>query len=526
MIAAILRAQALSMRMGKRRGAVLSALVAALWYGMWSMISCAVFLVAFAAQPAALRAYAPLGFLAIFLYWQVVPIVTASMGSSLDTRKLLVYPIPHRQLFLVEVLLRLTSSGEMVMVLGAGVAGMLANPAAGHAGVWPGMVSAALLFLAFNLLLASGARSLIERLLSRRNVREVVVFTMLLLWVTPRLVMVSGYRPKWLGGGAASLAASIWPWGAAAHANLVVLACWVAVAGWFGRAQFERSLRFDAGAAQATPAPGSAPAQGIMERFYRFPGWIWRDPLAGLVEKELRSLARTPRFRMVFIMGFTFGMLVWLPMALGRHHGGGRVVERYFLTIVSVYALTLLGQVSYWNCFGLDRAAAQIYFAIPQPISKALAAKNIACLVFIYAEVLLLTAITVAARLAAWPQVLETLVVVGICATYTIALGNVSSVYYPRALKPERVSRGGASTRFQALIFLLYPVALLPVALAYLARYAFASQVAFAAVLALAAAIGGVLYWVAMDSAVIGARRRREALIEELSKGEGPVESE
>ena len=123
MIAAILRAQALSMRMGKRRGAALSAVMAALWYGMWSMISCAVFLVAFAAQPAALRAYAPLGFLAIFLYWQVVPIVTASMGSSLDTRKLLVYPIPHRQLFLVEVLLRLTSSGEMVMVLGAGVAG-------------------------------------------------------------------------------------------------------------------------------------------------------------------------------------------------------------------------------------------------------------------------------------------------------------------------------------------------------------------------------------------------------------------
>src|ERR1039458_4750924 len=91
-------------------------------------------------------------------------------------------------------------------------------------------------------------------------------------------------------------------------------------------------------------------------------------------------------------------------MALGRHHGGAGVVERYFLTIVSVYALTLLGQVSYWNCFGLDRVAAQRFLAIPQPISKALAAKNIACLVFIYAEVLLLTAITVAARLAAWPR--------------------------------------------------------------------------------------------------------------------------
>ena len=42
------------------------------------------------------------------------------------------------------------------------------------------------------------------------------------------------------------------------------------------------------------------------------------DPLAAVVEKELRALSRTPRFRMVFIMGFSFGLLVWLPITLGR----------------------------------------------------------------------------------------------------------------------------------------------------------------------------------------------------------------
>ena len=55
-----------------------------------------------------------------------------------------------------------------------------------------------------------------------------------------------------------------------------------------------------------------------MDRLYRFPSLLWRDPLAAIVEKELRSLARTPRFRMVFVMGFTFGVMVWLPMILGR----------------------------------------------------------------------------------------------------------------------------------------------------------------------------------------------------------------
>jgi hypothetical protein len=32
-------------------------------------------------------------------------------------------------------------------------------------------------------------------------------------------------------------------------------------------------------------------------------------------------------------------------------------LSRHFLTLICVYALTLLGQVSYWNCFGFDRSA-------------------------------------------------------------------------------------------------------------------------------------------------------------------------
>ena len=58
-----------------------------------------------------------------------MPILSASMGSSLDMRKLLVYPVPHGKLFQVEVLLRLTTGVEMLMVLAGGVAGLFRNPA-------------------------------------------------------------------------------------------------------------------------------------------------------------------------------------------------------------------------------------------------------------------------------------------------------------------------------------------------------------------------------------------------------------
>jgi ABC-2 type transport system permease protein len=119
--------------------------------------------------------------------------------------------------------------------------------------------------------------------------------------------------------------------------------------------------------------------------------------------------------------------------------------------------------------------------------------------------------------------VLETLVVVGVCSLYMMALGNISSVQYPRGLNPSQVSQGGASGRFQALVVLLYPVSLVPVFLAYLARYAFDSELVFSLVLAFAAAVGGVLYWIAMDSAVATAIKKRERIVQDLSTGDGPV---
>ncbi len=65
---------------------------------------------------------------------------------------------------------------------------------------------------------------------------------------------------------------------------------------------------------------------------------------------------------------------------------------------------------------------------------------------------------------------------------------------------------------------------LVPVGLAYLARYAFASQTAFYLLLAFAFAVGVVVYWTAMDSCVDAAWKKREQLLNELSAGEGPVE--
>jgi ABC-2 type transport system permease protein len=531
MIAAILRAQLRSMRFGGR-GSVFSVVTALIWYGLWFFGACVAGYVAAHASSGALDEYLPLGLLAVCLYWQLVPVVSATMGSALDMRKLLAYPIPHGKLFQVELLLRAIAGLEMILPLAGVGLGLIANPAGGASAALR-VMAAFLLFMLFNVLLASGMRSVLERLLTRRKVRELLAIVMACLWLLPRLLMESGVRLKSLGPVAPYARAFGLPWTAAAHAalassawlSLPALLLWTALAAWFGRRQFERNLRYDPLAAQATVLGDRPPrSQAVTEPFFRLPSLLWRDPLAGLVEKELRSLSRTPRFRMIFVMGFTFGLMMWLPMVIGRHASDHSTMSRYFLTIVCGYSLTLLGQVTYWNCFGFDRSAALLYFAVPQPITTVLVGKNIASLVFIYLELLVLSAITAAfGMLGGWGHWLETVATIGVCSVYLLAMGNVSSVNYPRALHPERVSQGGSGGRFQGLLFLLYPLALLPVFLAFVARYAFDSQWAFWLVLALAAVIGGIVYWIALESAVNTARTRREAILQELSKSDGPV---
>jgi ABC-2 type transport system permease protein len=144
----------------------------------------------------------------------------------------------------------------------------------------------------------------------------------------------------------------------------------------------------------------------------------------------------------------------------------------------------------------------------------------------VYLEAFVLMALTLAVHVNfSWGQAIETVAVIAICATYLMALGNISSVHYPRSLSPERVSQSGGGNRAQALVMMLYPVVLMPVILAYIARYAFDSQAVFSLVLSIAAAIAAIFYWLAMESAVKAASARRQSIIEELSRGDGPVGS-
>lgn len=512
-----------------RGGFWFAATIGVTWYGMWAAGAvAAAFLMKEADGAATIRTLLAPGLLLALFYWQLIPVLMVSTGASLNLKRLLAYPIPHGQLFLLEVLLRVTTAGEVLLMLAGTSIGLWANPRVPWwAPLW------FLPFVLFNLLLSAGVRDLLTRLFASRRFREIGVFVLLAAAALPQVLMFADWK-GWRRGPLPELGqlsgGILWPSAATAHlasgefawSFAFASAAWLLAAGWFGRRQFERGLRFDEDAARATPAATAPPRAGWAESLFRLPGRFLPDPLAAMIEKDLRGLARTPRFRIVFVMGFSFGLLIWLPMAFRR--GSQGLFAEHYLTFVCVYALMLLGEVPVWNAFGFDRSAAQIYFVAPVKTSTVLFAKNLTAVAVSALEVAIITLVCALFRFpVTLGRIAEAYCVVAIFLAYLVSIGNLSSVYYPRPSDPKQSWRTGSATRFQAYLLIIYPVLSLPFVAAYVARHAWDSAWVFAGVLALAALLAGIAYRISIELAVRAAEARKESILAALSQGEGPV---
>jgi ABC-2 type transport system permease protein len=527
-IGAILRAQLLSMRVrvGTRRGGVIfSAITGLVFYGFWTFLAFGASL--YFASPANAPNFLPVlssGLLFVMAYWQITPVISAGLGASLELRKLLIYPIPHRKLFTVEVLLRLTNCAEMLILVAGAATGLLRNPIfEAKARIF--VVSGALIFSSTNILLSAGARHLLERLFLRTRLKEVLVLLLVGVAVLPQLLIFFNVRKAALFRFAPDQL--LWPWAAMARmmvADRLALSVplsllYLGLAYWFGRWQFERSVRYDGTHGFSRGKHEARPA-GFTERLFRFPSRFLPDPMAAMVEKELRTLARIPRFRMVYAMSSLFGIVLYLPVMRNPHP------ESFFmqnaLPVTALYGLMMLGPISYWNAFGFDRSAVQGYFSWPIRFRDVLIAKNVTVAFLLIPQIVLIALVGKAAHLplSFW-KVLETMVVILIASLYWFSMGNICSVRLPRAMDPEKMNQ--MANKMQALSIWSAPLLLLPIGLAYWARVVFESQIVFSGVLAIAAVVGAIFYRVGLDSAISAADRGRESMLMQLSRSDGPL---
>ncbi len=506
-----------------RGGVAWTAVIGLFWYGFWAAAALAASRVAAGPENLLLlRAALPGTMLVALLYWQVVPLLMAATGASLELRKLQAYPIPVSQLFGIEVLLRLTSGIEMALVLAGIAAGVALNPALprwGPLGI--------LTYIVFNLFLAVGLRDLLLRLMARKRIREITVFVLVMCSALPQFLLTRGATGARIASFFGSDSWAGWPWSAAAKiaqgiatpASFGILVLWTFIAACFGHWQFVRTLSFDKDAAASL---GSRPAgpPGLIEQFFRLPSTLLGDPLGALVEKDIRSLARSPRFRLVFLMGFTFGIVILLPVSLHKQSWLGND----FLAGVSIYSLLLMSDVCFWNSFGFDRSAAQIYFLAPIPFSRALIAKNLSAVFFIFLEILAVTAMSALIRMPlSAVKVAEACSVAAVTTIFLLSAGNMLSVRHARGVNPGAQIRSNAAGRLQAMLLVIYPVAAVPMGIAYLARHVFESEWAFFGVLLFDAIVGLVVYRIALDSASQTAENLKEQIIANLSSAAGPM---
>ncbi len=512
-------------------GTILLWCLSLFWYGIFAGLG--VFLAVSLPElsVAQLSQWMPVGLLALFLFWQLIPLFTLSSGWSLQLNKLQIYPVDSSALFGIEVLLRFTTAPEMLLVLAGAFVGLLRHPAIPL--LAPFFL---LLFIPLNLFLSLAIREFILHAFERNRFRELFAILIISIGVLPQLLartalgrtlapyffmVARGTGTPWREVSALSL-------GKFSILDLVLILFWTAVSYWLARRQFEKGLRqeggFRAGPSLVTTRPEAAQG-GLFQKLADLPSRLFRDPMAALLQKEFQSLLRMPRFRVVFGMACVFSVVIFVPIALGAgpsaRHG---FLRENFLPVVTLYGLLMLSDILLLNVFGLDRHAAQMYFVAPLPFETVLKAKNLTAIVFIGAQsaaVLLFAAIV---RATVTPlNIANSVAAAAVVGIFFLTVGNLTSISMARPIDPTQTFKKQAGGRMQ-LWFLLCSLGMFVlVGFAFLARWALQNNWALLGVLSIEFVIGFIVYRVATQSAVERGLREREKLLAALSKGPSPI---
>jgi ABC-2 type transport system permease protein len=512
-------------------GSVLIWGLSLLWYGLY--IGFATFLaVSLPRVPVSeIHYWLPVGLLSVFLFWQIVPLFTLSSGWSLQLNKLQIYPISSSTLFGIEVLLRITSAPEMVIVLLGALIGLGRHPGIP---LWSPLFL--LLYIPFNLLLLLGIRDLILHSFERNRFRELFAALLISIGVLPQVLLRTGAAKRFSPYFLAAAQNALTPWheiallslGSFSAVALLMMLAWTAASYAFARFQFQKSLvpddSFRPGGSSAI-LPARRPAAAKTASLRELPARIFKDPMAALLQKELQSLVRMPRFRVIFGMACIFSVVIFIPVIF---RNGMQAREGFwssnFLPIVNLYGLLLLSDVLLLNVFGFDRRAAEIYFVAPVPFETVLKAKNLTAMIFIAVQTLVVLVIATVLRIQVNLTAIASDVFASAVVTiFLLSLGNFVSVTMARPLDATQTFKKQTGAKMQLWLLLCSASIFLLIGFALLARYALQSDWALLGVLLLEFCIGLILYRAATESAVQRGLRDREQLLDALAKGASPV---
>jgi ABC-2 type transport system permease protein len=267
-----------------------------------------------------------------------------------------------------------------------------------------------------------------------------------------------------------------------------------------------------------TASVARAEGKWSLNRVLEFPVRLFPEPTAALMGKEIRTLLRMPRFRVVFLLASVVSLIILIPLSGAAHSKHFRSENTILLT--NLYGLLVLGEALIWNIFGFDRSAAQLYFAAPVEMRAVFRAKNAVAALFIILQSLI--SIGLAPLLGVHvttPAMLTALCVSPAIGIFYLAVGNMTSVILARPMDPKTMVKKQTAGNTQAWVLGCSVGSLVLIGFAWLAGWATESAWAARGVLAVEFVIGLIVYRVSLDSALARTGTQQEEMLATLTQG-------
>jgi ABC-2 type transport system permease protein len=490
--------------------------------------------------------FLPALFWAVFLVWQMLPVMLASFQEQFDLGILLRFPLGFRAYYLLYVIFGLIDVSTItggLCCLGLWVGLTIARPA-----LFAWSALALIVFATFNILLVRAIFAWIDRWLAQRRTREIVGAIFLLFVLSLQLLNPALHQSRHSRNVSREermaerrkTAGEMWPWLAKANAvqrwlpaglaaqavkqaseekaapafgSVGILGIYALAAGailaWRLRAEF------------AGESLGEAPsrAKGAQAAERRSAGWFagGSGPIAAIVEKELRAMLRT--MPLLYAVGAPL-LLVLVFSGVFVRNGAQTNSFPFSLPVCLVYAQLGFTQLFY-NSLGAEGTGIQLYFLSPTPMRTVMLAKNL-----FHSMLFFLTA-SVAAVLAIFRLGLPPAPVLAASAAWilfalpcNLAAGNIFSLSMPYRLNPGRLSRQRGS-QASSLLSLLVQMGEMAVGALVLWLCWFTDRLWLATPILLALAVIALVIWDrGLRNADALASRNKENLIAVLAKTE------
>jgi hypothetical protein len=470
-------------------------------------------------------------FWAIFLWWQLFPIVAAGFGASFDFRALLRFPLKFGAFYIIGLAYGLADFTGLAAV--CWLLAIICGAAAAKLTLLPPILLVTALFVIFNVSLERLLGSWMERLLARRRSRELFFAGFILLMVLLQLVgplanrygntagpwLVSflpyfAYFPASLAGRAVG--------GASAgnyQAFLLGVAGITCYAGFFSGLLW---LRFAAQYRGEELSETPAPERTIRRRVSREAGadalGLLSPQVAAIVRKEFRYLLRNGFAAMLLLLPPILVFALISQASLFHFSGGKGISPDLFFPGLMGYIILILMTPAY-NSFAYENAGVQTYFTAPLQFRNVFLAKNLVQVCLIATELTLcIVAFYYRVGLPSAPVFTATVAAIIFTVVGQLSIANWSSLSFPRKLAfgqlhGQRQSGMAVLVAFGAQI-LLFGISSLVLALGRWTDDVWLPAEAFA--LLAAAAVGG--YAASLDALTSYAEKSKEKLIEALCR--------